>query len=259
MKKDKTYYEQEASYEEYLDFYKKQDLPTYEKPSLTVDGVVYGLNSDGKLSVVLIKRKSHPFRGCFALPGGFVEPNEPVGDAIIRELEEETDLKILPEQVEQLATFSGAHRDPRTWVVSVAHLIFLRRSQLKQLKAGDDAAEVFLGEVDFKTGSILVDGVPVPDEQFAFDHREILNTSISRIIGHVDWNPNFLEVLGDDYCEFSIKEAVSVINQVERGLDKSPIRTNNFLDKYKDFVQEVGTRKIPTSYKPVKIYKMLSR
>jgi 8-oxo-dGTP diphosphatase len=135
-------------------------LDRYDKPSLTVDVVVVAL-VDGQQKALLIRRKHPPFEGRWALPGGFVEPHEPLEDAARRELWEETNVE--PARLEQLHTFGAPGRDPRGWTVSVAYLAILEEgaAQALQPQAGDDAAEV--GWFD------LCDPPPL-----AFDHADIL-------------------------------------------------------------------------------------
>ena len=74
--------------EEYLKNYRPGD---YERPSVTVDMLIFAVdNREESIRLLLIKRKNHPFLGCWALPGGFVEMTESLRDAAARELEEET-------------------------------------------------------------------------------------------------------------------------------------------------------------------------
>ena len=132
----------------------------YEKPALTVDIVVVDPGED-RHTVLLIRRKHPPFEGRWALPGGFVDPHEPLEDAARRELLEETG--IAPARLEQLHTFGAPGRDPRGWTVSVAYLAILNEGEAQILNphAGDDAADV--GWFDLLA--------PPP---LAFDHAEIL-------------------------------------------------------------------------------------
>ena len=88
----------------------------YPRPALTVDAVVFRKTTK-QLEVLLIQRKHYPFEGMWALPGGFVEMEETVEQAVVRELEEETSLKI--EGLKQLHTFSELGRDPRGRTISV--------------------------------------------------------------------------------------------------------------------------------------------
>ena len=77
--------------EEYLKNYRPGD---YERPSVTVDMLIFAVdNREESIRLLLIKRKNHPFLGCWALPGGFVEMTESLRDAAARELEEETGVK----------------------------------------------------------------------------------------------------------------------------------------------------------------------
>ena len=132
----------------------------YQKPALTVD-VVLVASVGGQHRVLLIRRKNPPFEGRWALPGGFVDPNEPLEDAARRELWEETGIR--PAHLEQLHTFGAPGRDPRGWTVSVVYLALLEEGDAGALQPqpGDDAAEV--GWFDLLA--------PPP---LAFDHADIL-------------------------------------------------------------------------------------
>ena len=101
----------------------------YKTPKLTVDGVI--LEND---EILLIKRKGEPFKGKWALPGGFVEYNEKVEDAVIREIKEETGLNA--EIKELLGVYSDPKRDPRGHTVSIVFLLDIINGEIK---CGDDA------------------------------------------------------------------------------------------------------------------------
>ncbi|WP_297506006.1 NUDIX hydrolase [Thermococcus sp.] len=123
---------------------------------LTVDGVI--IHNNG---VVLIKRRNEPFKGRYALPGGFVEYGESVEEALRREMKEETGLDVIP--VKLVGVYSRPDRDPRGHTVTVAFLCI----GMGQLKAGDDAKEVHV--------------VPVEEAlrmELAFDHSEILRDAL---------------------------------------------------------------------------------
>lgn len=129
----------------------------FPRPSLTVDAVVFGLGSSG-LEVLLVRRGEAPFRGMWALPGGFVHEHEPVAEACRRELAEETGVRGV--YLEELRTFSSPGRDPRGWTVTVAH-VALVPSLAHAAIAGTDAA--------------AASWVPVDQAcDLAFDHDEIL-------------------------------------------------------------------------------------
>lgn len=136
----------------------------YARPALTVDALVFKKIS-GSFSLLLIKRKYEPFKDCWAFPGGFVEENEKVEIAVIRELKEETGLVI--NEMDQIYTASAPGRDPRGWTVSVIFMGIIS-SENVDVKAGDDAAEAQWYPID-----------KLP--KLAFDHREIAERAIGLI------------------------------------------------------------------------------
>ena len=109
----------------------------YERPSVTVDIVLFAGER-----VLLIRRGGHPFLGKLALPGGFVDPNETVPHAALRELQEETHAQSVA--LKQLQVFSDPNRDPRTRIITVPFLAFPTGSPeelIASVSAGDDAAD----------------------------------------------------------------------------------------------------------------------
>ena len=148
--------------------------------AVTVDIVVFTIRQ-GRLCVLLVERGSHPYLAAWALPGGFVNPDEDLGEAALRELEEETalDLSVAGASaghLEQLATYGAPDRDPRMRVVSVAYLALL--PDLPSPTAGDDAARAHfwpVEDLDLSAGE-AVDGGP----ELAFDHHRILADGLAR-------------------------------------------------------------------------------
>ena len=100
----------------------------YPRPALTVDCVVFGFD-ESDLKVLLIERALEPFKGCWALPGGFVHVDETIDQAARRELAEEAGLANI--FLEQLYTFGAVDRDPRERIVSVAHFALVKLSDYK--------------------------------------------------------------------------------------------------------------------------------
>src|ERR1041385_4888135 len=138
----------------------------YPRAALTVDCVVFGFDED-ELKVLLIERGLEPFKGKWALPGGFVRVNETIDDAARRELQEEAGLKNV--FLEQLYTFGAVDRDPRERVVSVAHYALVKLAA-HETKAATDAADAQWFPVS-----------KVP--KLAFDHVEILASALARLKG----------------------------------------------------------------------------
>ena len=130
------------------DFLQSYDASAYEKPSVAVDIVVFSIGKGRRetyrqlpkshLQMLLIRRKNHPFKDCWALPGGFVDIDESLRDAAARELYEETGLR--PDYLGQLYTWGEVERDPRTRIISTSYMEIVNESN-KKLMAGDDASE----------------------------------------------------------------------------------------------------------------------
>lgn len=132
---------------EFLENYKKS-IDKYEKPSVTVDMLIFTVDekennnyrklNDKELKILLIKRADHPYIGQWAIPGGFCNVNESLEDAADRELYEETHVNNV--YLEQLFTCGEVDRDPRMRVISTSYLALVDKESL-DIKAGDDAAD----------------------------------------------------------------------------------------------------------------------
>lgn len=130
----------------------------YPHPAVTTDCVIFGF--DGKrLHILLVERGIEPFKGSWALPGGFLNMDETAEEGAARELAEETHVEDV--YLEQFHVFSSVHRDPRERVITVAFYALVRKSDY-QVIAGDDAARAMWFEVD-----------ELPP--LAFDHEEIID------------------------------------------------------------------------------------
>jgi 8-oxo-dGTP diphosphatase len=158
-------------------------MPTYKyrRPSVTTDCVVFGFEPPRTLSVLLVTRKANPFKGCRALPGGFLHVSDSGGQGesletgALRELKEETGVE--PGHLEQLYTFGAPKRDPRGRVISVAHLALVRRAE-HIAAPGSDAAEA--------------EWVPISDAvsgPLAFDHGVILGMGLARLRAKARYAP----------------------------------------------------------------------
>lgn len=128
----------------------------YPRAALTTDAIVY-TKEKHQIYVLLIQRGSEPFKQKWALPGGFIEMHETLETACMRELEEETGLKL--EKMQQYKSYDAPDRDPRHRTISVVY--FAPIPQRQNVKGADDAAEARWFPVD-----------ELPE--LAFDHKKIL-------------------------------------------------------------------------------------
>ena len=130
------------------------------RPSVTADCVV--ITSESEAKVLLIQRGDNPYKGCWAFPGGFMEMDETTEQCAIRELEEETGLKL--EILSQIGAYSKVDRDPRGRTVTVAYLIII--DEPLPVTGLDDAANAAWWPLS---------SLP----QLAFDHDEIMSDAIA--------------------------------------------------------------------------------
>jgi 8-oxo-dGTP diphosphatase len=153
---------------EYLASYDSSRFPSV---AVTVDIVLLTIRN-GRLSVLLVQRGGHPYKGAWAVPGGFIDAGEDADEAARRELAEETGIEGPVGHLEQLRTYSDPERDPRMRVISIAYLGFL--PDLPAPSAGSDAAAArWWATDDLAAGS--------PDApELAFDHERIVADAVER-------------------------------------------------------------------------------
>jgi 8-oxo-dGTP diphosphatase len=150
----------------------------YPRPAVSTDCVVLSFDGDD-MNVLLIERGGEPFKGWWALPGGFLQMDESADDGARRELYEETGIRGV--DPEQLYTFSKPDRDPRGRTISIAYLAVVRTSDY-EINAADDAAS--LKWFRFRD---------VP--KLAFDHNEILKLAFEKIIIKLKNTPAAFDLL----------------------------------------------------------------
>ena len=243
--------------EEYLARYKAAD---FERPSVTVDMLIFTMTLNQRLAILLIKRGGHPDRGKWAIPGGFVEIDESLDDAAARELKEETRLENI--YLEQLYTFGAVNRDKRTRVISVAYLALVPANTLN-FEAGDDAADACLFEISQTPDGLVLQAqdreLTLTENDLAFDHKEIIRKGLERLKGKVTYSDIALELLRDKE-KFSIYE-LQIIHEILTGtqLDVANFR-RSFKKKFIDTgrVSKLEEKCYDYSRKPSSYYKLLS-
>lgn len=226
--------------QEYLSNY---DPSKYERVSITADIVVLARGVEKtdnyrrldklSLKVLLVQRGEFPFKGMWALPGGFIRADESAEEAAVRELKEETGVSGL--YLEQLYTYTDVKRDPRMRVISVAYIGML--SSIKEVEASTDAvkAEWF----DIKEALEM---------QLAFDHKKILEDTLNRIKNKAEYTDIVLNLLGEKFTLTEMQEMYEIV------LDK-PLLKANFRRKTAELVEDTGEYVENKGFRPSKLYR----
>lgn len=167
----------------------------YPRPAVTTDCVIFGF--DGKqLHILLIERSRDPYKGTWALPGGFLEMDETAEEGAARELYEETHVKDV--FLEQFHVFSAVNRDPRERVVTIAFYALVRQSDY-QILAGDDAARACWFEVD-----------ELPP--LAFDHDEIISKAREHLKIKLKVSPIAFRLLDEQFTMGELQRVYELIS-----------------------------------------------
>ncbi|HOQ37684.1 MAG TPA: NUDIX domain-containing protein [Acetivibrio sp.] len=279
--------------EEFLSAY---DASKYERPSVTVDMLVFTVTDEEKenyrklpkkvLRLLMIKRGDHPFIGQWALPGGFVNMNESLDEAALRELKEETNIDNI--YMEQLYTWGDVDRDPRTRVISASYMSLVDSSTL-DIKASDDADDAKWFTVSCKmyqeqktvteNGYVLqrwfrltlsndddelyaivktektVDGKiarikreVVESHGIAFDHAKVIQYGIERLRNKIEYTDIAFNLMPSRFTLTELQQVYEII------LDTELLKAN-FRRKIADMVIETNEYTKDAGHRPSKLFK----
>ncbi len=176
------------------------NISDYERPSVAVDAVVFGVEDfksstmdEKRLKILLVKRGEEPFEGMYSLPGGFLRKGETIEQAMHRELREEAGVsgtKLIP-----LKVYSAADRDPRGWIISAAFISLTNTVELSTDRESDAAEAVWFDflylsegdpekiiisndnthlEITARDGKVLKNDLP-------FDHAAIIYDAFKKL------------------------------------------------------------------------------
>ena len=278
---------------EFLERYQPKD---YERPSVATDMVIFTARDceennyrklpEKKLQVLLIKRGGHPYINTWALPGGFVNPDETTEQAAKRELFEETGVENI--YLEQLYTFSEPKRDPRMWVMSCSYMALVDSEKIS-ISAGDDAKSAewfdvtlkkisadtnksddgFVSVTDhaltLKNGSETLSAVIrltktrtnsgldskyeiIESQGLAFDHAKIITFAVLRLRGKVTYTDIALNLLPEYFTLTELQQIYEII--LDRELIKAPFRR-----KYGILAEKTETYSKDAGHRPSQLFR----
>ena len=173
---------------------------------IAVDAIVFGYQNN-QLYVLLIQQKFGTETSYWALPGGLVQNQESLFDAVKRELKEETNIEV--NYLEQLFTFGdNVNRDPRNRVISVAYFALVDSSKL-QIKADSDAENVQW---------FAVDAIPT----LAFDHNSMIENAVNRLKAKLSYQPIGFDLLSNKFLFSDLENLYCTI--LEKEIDRRNFR-----------------------------------
>jgi len=212
----------------------------YPSVAVTVDLVVLTVR-EGQLQALTIRRGEEPYLGQWALPGGFLHPDEDLEAAAARELREETGLSAEGFHLEQLGSYGAPGRDPRMRTVTVAYIALA--ADLPTPVAGTDAAEARWQPV----GDLLAH-----PELLAFDHAQILRDGVERARAKLEYTP-----LATAFCpsEFTVSELRQVY-EVVWGLAIDPRNFHRKVTKTEGFLEPTEETTTRDGGRPARLYRV---
>ena len=263
------------------DYLSQYDIGKYPRPSVTADIVAfmirseenenYKMDSANKLSILLVKRAVHPFQDCWALPGGFLKPDETVEECAFREITEEAN--VTPVSLMPVGVFSDPGRDPRGWVISQAFASIISEDAVRQV-GGDDASDAqwfdisFERDADGKSILVLEYGetklqAVLREESsrfgrtsflieesggLAFDHAGIIATALTALREGARNYETLFDFLPERFTLTALQKVQETIMNIQ-------ILPANFRRKVSDYVVETDEYTQGAGHRPAKLYR----
>jgi 8-oxo-dGTP diphosphatase len=232
------------------------DPSHFERPSVTVDVAILSVVED-KLVTLLHRRENAPFRGRFALPGGFLQMDESLEAAARRVLLAKAGLRDV--YLEQLYTFGAVHRDPRMRILTVAYFALVDASRLT-VRHEASLPERALAEIVVpwagETGGpieIQLEATRTP-ESLAFDHADILGTAVKRLRGKLDYTPIGFQLLPEVFTLASLQRVHETI--LGRPLNKDSFRRKMLASGQ---LEATGELQSGVDHRPAELYRFTRR
>ena len=206
----------------------------YPHPAVTTDIVIFTIR-DGRLKLLLIRRGAEPFKGKWALPGGFVGIDESLEDGARRELQEETGVSDV--WLEQLYSFGAPDRDPRERVITVAYYALIPSDRL-EIRAATDAEAV---------GWFALDELP----ELAFDHARIVAMAQERLAAKLDYSTIAFQFMPAQFTLSELQRVYEIILGEE--IDKRNFRKWVLALEQ---IEETGEQRREGAHRPAMLYRV---
>ena len=213
------------------------DVSKYERPSVAVDIILFTIEDD-QLKLLLVRRNEEPYKGKWALPGGFVKMDESLDQAAIRELKEESGVRDV--YLEQLYTFGEPQRDPRTRVISVTYMALAAKT-VWRLRASGDVVE---------TGFFSITDLPA----LAFDHGSIFKYGLERLKSKLGYSSIAFGLLPSTFTLSQLQKIYEVI--LSKNIDKRNFRKKMFST---DLLVSVGEKLAGGAHRPAELFRFKKR
>lgn len=290
----------EKQYESEEEFIKNYNPDKYKKPSVTVDTLIFTIGEhetdnyreleNKELEILLIRRKGHPFKGKWAIPGGFVNISESIDEAAQRELKEETGVENV--YLEQLYTWGEVNRDPRMRVISTSYMALVNKEQLK-VKAGDDAEDAKWFSLSTKilrenkeyegskttyekvialtlkshdeelyseikiiktiVGNIVKTNIEqIVNNMIAFDHGKIIFYALERLKNKIEYTDIAFNLMSEYFTLTELQNVYEVILNKEFTAANFRRKIGNMVIETEMYSNEIGNKK--KGHRPAKLY-----
>ncbi len=261
-------------------FLSSYNISEYDRPSVTADivafrirtetGDTYRHNNKSNLSLLLVKRGEHPFKDCWALPGGFLRKDETVEECAFREIKEETNVE--PISLMPIGVYSDLNRDPRGRIISNAYLSIISDYD-ETVLGGTDVIEAKWFDVTFTEVNgqyvlelinkdivlrallISVKTIFKKTEfelantcNLAFDHAQIIATAITLLRNSAKDYENVLDFLPDTFTLTFLQNVIETIMDVS-------LTPANFRRKIADYVEETEEYVTGAGHRPAKLFR----
>ena len=262
------------------EFLQVYDISEYDRPSVTADIAAFGIrnkqsgnyrrDSERGLSILLIRRGGHPYKDCWALPGGFMQRGETIEQCALREIGEET--SVVPDSLMPVGVYSAPDRDPRGWIISESFVCVISEENVQE-RSGDDAADARWFAVSLNDAGEGVYFLTLESEEeklecrlvhngrkfgtdhfsqsenspLAFDHAVIIAEALSKLQSCAESFEMIFDFLPESFT-------LSALQSVREAITGKTEQAANFRRKSAPYVVETQEFSLGAGHRPARLY-----